>query len=264
MVKIGSARSNEFGGINGGLPGDQKGGAEVSIQDWYQHPKGWIVIRAKDPAVRNKIADNMEAGCHNDHIGYCQNHRDTALVSAKPYGYDLSKVTKDVEVDCSKLVQICCLYAGVKVGDFSTDTGRFGEVETLRKTGAFDVLTDAEHCQKPDNLLRGDILVTKTKGHTVVVTSTGGNTQATTDATGSVSVDKARAANSAIAGTYATTASLNLRSGAGTDKKIIAVLGAGTKVRCYGYYTAVGGTNWYLVSVNGKTGFCSSRYLKKA
>lgn len=260
MVKIGSARSNEFGGINGGQPGDQKGGAEVSIQDWYLHPKGWIVIRAKDPAIRNKIADNMEAACRNDHLGYCQNHRDSALVAAKPYGYDLSKVTKDVEVDCSKLVQICCLYAGIKAGDFSTGT----EVAALRKTGAFDVLMDAAHCQKPDNLLRGDILVTKTKGHTVVVTSAGGNTQTTADAAGSVSVDKARSSNSAFAGTYATTASLNLRSGAGTDKKIIAVLSAGTKVRCYGYYTAIAGTNWYLVSVNGKTGFCSSRYLKKA
>ena len=260
MVKIGSARSNEFGGINGGQPGDQKGGAEVSIQSWYLQSKGWVVIRAKDPAVRNKIADNMEAACRNDHIGYCQTHRDSALVAAKPYGYDLSKVTKDVEVDCSKLVQICCLYAGVKVGDFSTGI----EVATLRKTGAFDVLTDVAHCQKPDNLVRGDILVTKTKGHTVVVTFAGGNTQASTDAAGGVSVDKARSSSSAIAGTYATTASLNLRSGAGTDKKIITVLSAGTKVRCYGYYTAVGGTNWYLVSVSGKTGFCSSRYLKKA
>ena len=74
MVKIGSARSNEFGGINGGQPGDQKGGAEVSTQDWYLHPKGWIVIRAKDSAVRNKIADDMEAGCRNNHLGYGQNH----------------------------------------------------------------------------------------------------------------------------------------------------------------------------------------------
>ena len=241
MVKIGSARSNEFGGINGG------------------QPKGWIVIRAKDPAVGNKIADDMEAGCRNDHLGYGQNHRDTALVAAKPYGYDLSKVTKNVEVDCSKLVQICCLYAGIKVGDFSTGT----EVATLRKTGAFDVFTDAAHCQKSDNLVRGDILVTKTKGHTVVVTSAGRNTHTAAVAEGSVSIDKARSSNSAIAGTYTTTASLNMRSGAGTGKKIIAVLSTGTKVRCYGYYTAIAGTKWYLVSVNGKTGFCSSKYLKK-
>ena len=123
---------------------------------------------------------------------------------------------------------------------------------------------DAAHCQKSDNLVRGDILVTKTKGHTVVVTSAGENAHTVAVAEGSASIDKARSYNSAIAGTYTTEASLNMRSGAGTGKKIIAVLSTGTKVRCYGYYTALAGTKWYLVSVNGKTGFCSSKYLKKA
>ena len=37
MVRVGSARSNENGGINGGKPGDQKNGREVSTQDWYLH-----------------------------------------------------------------------------------------------------------------------------------------------------------------------------------------------------------------------------------
>ena len=68
MVRVGSARSNEHGGITGGKPGDQKGGAEVSMQAWYLHSKGWIVIRAKDPTAREKIATNMEAGCRNNHI----------------------------------------------------------------------------------------------------------------------------------------------------------------------------------------------------
>lgn len=39
MVRVGSARSNENGGINGGKPGDQKNGREVSTQDWYLHNK---------------------------------------------------------------------------------------------------------------------------------------------------------------------------------------------------------------------------------
>ena len=137
-VLIGSARINEKGGINGGAAGDQTGG-EVSTQAWYLHGKGWIVIRAKDPAVREKIARNMQAMCDNNNIGYCQDHRSTLTVAAKPYGYDASKVTKKVEVDCSEGVRNCVLYAGINVGSFSTS----GEVSTLRNTGAFDILDGA-------------------------------------------------------------------------------------------------------------------------
>lgn len=43
----------------------------------------------------------------------------------------------------------------------------------LEKTGHFTVYTDGEHCNGPERLLRGDILVTRTKGHTVAVLSDG-------------------------------------------------------------------------------------------
>lgn len=171
MVRVGSARSNEHGGITGGKPGDQKSGAEVSVQAWYLHSKGWIVIRAKDPTAREKIATNMEAGCRNNHIGYCQTHRTTATAAAKPFGYDLSKITKEVETDCSELVRVCCLYAGIQVGCFSTGN----EVAALQATGHFEVLRDAKYCSSSEFLMRGDILVTKTKGHTVVVLDNGDN-----------------------------------------------------------------------------------------
>ena len=113
-VRVGSARSNENGGVNGGKAGDQTG-REVSTQLWYLHSKGWIVIRAKAPAVREAIAKNMEAACQNDNIGYCQGHRGTATAAAKPYDYDLSKVNTAVETDCSELVRCCVLYAGIHV-----------------------------------------------------------------------------------------------------------------------------------------------------
>ena len=87
-VRVGSARSNENGGVNGGKAGDQTG-REVSTQPWYLHSKGWIVIRAKSPAVREAIAKNMEAACQNNNIGYCQGHRGTATAAAKPYDYFL-------------------------------------------------------------------------------------------------------------------------------------------------------------------------------
>ena len=43
----------------------------------------------------------------------------------------------------------------------------------MRATGKFDILKDDKYCKKPDYLLRGDILVTRTKGHTVVVLDDG-------------------------------------------------------------------------------------------
>ncbi len=157
-VRVGSARSNENGGVNGGKAGDQTG-REVSTQLWYPHSKGWIVIRAKSPAVREALAKNMEAACQNDNIGYCQGHRGTATAAAKPYDYDLSKVNTAVETDCSELVRCCVLYAGIHVNSFSTAN----EVAALKQTGQFDILEKDEYCKASDYLLRGDILVTKTK-----------------------------------------------------------------------------------------------------
>ncbi len=71
-----------------------------------------------------------------------------------------------------------------------------------------------------------------------------------------------------IAGAYRTTATLNMRNGAGTSNKVLTVLKSGTVVRNYGYYSEVGGTKWLYVQVTVDgvkyTGFCSGKYLKKS
>lgn len=263
-VRVGSARSNENGGITGGQAGDQKNGQEVSTQAWYLHAKGWKVIRAKDAATREKIAKAMEAACANDHIGYCQTHRTSLTAAAKPYGYDVSKVTADVEVDCSELVRVCCLYAGISVGSFSTAS----EASTLKATGQFDVLTGDVYCKSSDYLLRGDILVTKTKGHTVAVLDNGSKAGqcASSAAAESVKIAAAKSRDPQIAGTYKTKTNLHLRAGAGTGKASLTVMPAGCTVRCFGYYTLYKGVRWYLVktAVGGKAyiGYCSSAYLE--
>ena len=77
-------------------------------------------------------------------------------------------------------------------------------------------------------------------------------------------VESAKSFDKSLAGTYKVTASaLNLRTGAGTTKKIIEAIKNGDKVRCYGYYTTVSGTKWLYIEHDGKTGFASSKYLKK-
>ena len=73
----------------------------------------------------------------------------------------------------------------------------------------------------------------------------------------------AESKKSAYAGTYKTTDGLNLRTGAGTSFKVITTIPCGGTVHCYGYYTAVNGTNWYLVQYGTITGFVSSKYLKR-
>lgn len=259
MVRIGSARINEKNGINGGIAGDQTG-AEVSTQGWYLHPKGWIVIRAKDSAAREKIAHNMESICKNDNIGYCQGHRSSLTELAKPHGYDASKITVPCEVDCSEAIRNCVLYAGIQVGSFSTAS----EKSALKATGKFDILEEDKYCKGTEYLLRGDILVTKTKGHTVAVLDDGEKAKQNIQPEASeAKIESARNFDKAVAGTYQVTASaLHIRAGAGISKKSLGTLPRGTKVRCYGYYTAADGTKWLLVQVGGKTGYCSEKYLK--
>lgn len=68
-----------------------------------------------------------------------------------------------------------------------------------------------------------------------------------------------------IEGTYVVTTALNLRKGAGSANKIVAVLPKGAAVTCNGYYGNIptSPTKWYYVSYNNHVGFCSSRYLTK-
>ena len=70
-----------------------------------------------------------------------------------------------------------------------------------------------------------------------------------------------------LTGTYKTTANLNIRNGAGTNRGIMVTIPKGTKVKCYGYYTAVKNVKWLYIQFTYKnvqyTGFASSDYLKK-
>lgn len=176
VVKIGSARIDERGKISGGAAGDSTG-SEVSYQNWYLHSKGWVVIRAKDPVVRKKIAVAMRSACTNNKIGYDQRQRSTLYNAIKNLRFDPAKCTTKVETDCSALVRVCVCYAlGKSVPDFNTSS----EVSVLKATRAFDILTDSKYTTKSDYLLKGDILVTKTKGHTIVVLNDGAKAVAPT------------------------------------------------------------------------------------
>ncbi len=169
-VKIGHASIDENGKIKGGKAGDQNA-KEVKISNYYVHSKGWVVLRCKDAAKREKIAKAAEKACKNSHIGYDQNQRNTLWNEVKGKGFDPSKTSKKVETDCSALVRLCIAYAYGKdvVGNIRTAT----EPTKLVKTGLFEKLTDKKYCKSSDYLLRGDILCTPVSGHTVVVLNDG-------------------------------------------------------------------------------------------
>ena len=167
-VIIGSARIDENGKAHGGKAGDQTG-KEVSTQNWYKHSKGWVVLRAKDPKKAAKIAQAMRAACDNPNIGYDQYQNQTLWDEVKDKGYDPAKASKPCETDCARLVRVCCAYAGIMAKDFYTAS----EVDKLMDTGEFVKFTTSKYTNQSDYLGAGDILVTKTKGHTVVVLTNG-------------------------------------------------------------------------------------------
>ena len=167
-VIIGSARIDERGKASGGKAGDQTG-KEVSTQNWYKHSKGWVVLRAKDPKKAARIAQAMRAACDNPNIGYDQYQNQTLWDEVKDKGYDPAKASKPCETDCARLVRVCCAYAGIMARDFYTAT----EAAYLMDTGEFVKFTSSKYTNQSDYLGAGDILVTKTKGHTVVVLTNG-------------------------------------------------------------------------------------------
>lgn len=168
-VMIAHASIDEHGRAKGGKAADQTG-KEVCIRTWYNKP--WnCVIRFNDASMREKIARCMENAANNNHIGYDQNQRNTLLTKARKYNYDVSKVKEDCETDCSALVSVACMYAGIPESAL-TLKGNCATTRTLRPilkaTGEVEIFTTPLYTANTDRLLRGDILL-KEGSHVAVV-----------------------------------------------------------------------------------------------
>lgn len=160
-IIIGSARIDENGNVSGGKAGDQKQtkindySGEVSLQEFYMHPLGWMLIRPKNPVYAKKLASKMLSACNNKRLGYSQRDRYGVIM----YGICSNRYTN---CDCTSLIRACIREAyNVDPGDFITSN----EVAVLKKTELFDI----SEYHEGDELYGGDILVTKKKGHTVMV-----------------------------------------------------------------------------------------------
>lgn len=167
-VMIAHASKDENSRYANGKAGDQTG-LEVCIRTWYNRP--WnVVLRAKDTKMANKIAEAMEHATKNDHVGYDQNQRNTLLTQVRKLGYDPGRVTVDCETDCSALVSVACMYAGVPESALYQN-GNSATTRTLRnrlmKTGLFNEYVVSSYTAGTSKLVRGDILLSE--GHHVAV-----------------------------------------------------------------------------------------------
>lgn len=139
MIYVGSAKGTKYG---------------MKEEKLYDHKLGWYVLRAKDSTLALNIARNMRIACQNPHLWYSQAKR----LEINQRGVNATVKTAG---DCSSTVRACIQASGHNVPNFTTAT----EVTTLVGTGLFEKLN-----YDKNKLRNGDILVTKSKGHTVVVT----------------------------------------------------------------------------------------------
>ena len=236
-VIFGSARIDERGKAIGGKAGDQTG-KEVSTQAYYKHSKDWRVFRAKSAVARKLIAEAMRRACNNNNIGYDQGQRLTLYEAVKDFGFDPAKATKAVETDCSALVRVCCAYAGITLPNFVTSN----QASALLNSGAFMEMVGAKYTDQEDYLEEGDILVTKTKGHTVVVLTSG---------------DKAEVAPTEPAGDLTiATGTWNVRSGPGTGWPVVKTVKGGEKLQ------SVDDNDWIPVLIDGQVRWVSPKAIQ--
>jgi len=159
-ILIGQASMGETG-ISNQKAGNQTG-QELNIRKYSNHKKGWRAFRHSWPGISDKIAYAVLRAVKNACIGYDQKDRNTIKIVSQKYGYDPGCVKVDCECDCGTLVWVAIAYAGILLPDFTTGN----EANVLLNHGfqeiPFDPVTG-------EGLRVGDILVTKTKGHTCVV-----------------------------------------------------------------------------------------------
>ena len=157
MIIVGSARCDENGKYVNGVAGDQTG-KEVMEQNFYVHSKGWKILRPMTDSLANGLARAMQIACNNPNIGYDQIQRLDIIT-------DGIESTRPTECDCSSLVRACLRYCGLEVNNFTTEN----ESNILQRSGVFEY-AGLYVSQNTTPIYNGDVLVTKTKGHTVVVT----------------------------------------------------------------------------------------------
>ena len=141
----GWASIGENGSVRNGRAGDQTG-REVKLGPWYFFGQT-VCLRWKDKTKAKEYAKAIKALCNNKHVGYDQNQRTTLFNELKRLKWDYTKLTKDVECDCSELIAvgINCVEKKVIIPSY-VYTGNL--VSILMNTGLFKKLTGTKYCRQ--------------------------------------------------------------------------------------------------------------------
>lgn len=165
---IAHASQDEVKKTVGATPGDNTT-KEVCIRSFYKGPWNYM-IRCTDPEMRERIACAMEAAAKNDLIGYSQPRRNSLLNTCRNLNYNPGAVKVLTDCDCSSLVTVACIYAGIPEKDLykSNNCCTTGNIRSrLTATGKFNAYTDKKYLDSDQYLHRGDILL-REPGHVAV------------------------------------------------------------------------------------------------
>jgi hypothetical protein len=164
----GWASIDEHGHARNGKAGDQTG-REVKTGNWYDFGQN-VIIRFKDREKAKKAAKICKAICNNKHVGYDQNQRTTLFDTLKKVDWDPSKLTKNVETDCSAMMAVCANAVGIKVSK-NWYTGNMVEYAKDHPK-EFKILRDKKYLNSPTYLKTGDMIL-NTRKHVIMALQDG-------------------------------------------------------------------------------------------
>ena len=167
---IAQASCDERGQYVGGQAGNQSG-TELNTRALWNN--SWIyLIVWNDPSAANACATAVSRAVANMNIGYDQGERNTILPPAEAAGYDLSKISKPCECDCSSLASVCGIAAGAAKAIMyeGGNLGYTGNLASrLKATGLVTVYQGLSYSEICATAQVGSILVSS--GHAVIVVS---------------------------------------------------------------------------------------------
>ena len=167
FVRCGWASIDERGHASGGAAGDQTG-REVKTGNWYQFGQT-MVIRPKSRDLGKKMAKVCRKLCEGDLVGYDQSQRTTLYMEMSKVGWNVDKLKKKCETDCSAMMAVVCKACGV---DVSPDVWTGNLWAALARTKKFEKLTSAYYVKSSKGLRAGDIVLNPER-HVIMVIADG-------------------------------------------------------------------------------------------
>lgn len=171
---ISNCGKDERGKYSGGVAGDQTG-REYEIRSWYNRP--WdCVLRYPTLKVGEMIGSIATRAANNSYIGYDQGERLSMYNAMATVGWDVDRIRKPVEADCSSSTMAVIIAAGYQLGiqplqRLQPSLVTWNMEQPLMAAG-FIRLSDRKFLDSDRYLLPGDILLNR-KSHVAINVSYG-------------------------------------------------------------------------------------------